>query len=149
MMIFNIMTDCEVVIPILIALGTSLICWIVVNVIFYPKLKIDDKIQYGKNNKMYLRVSNAHWLMDAYSIEGHVEYYRPKDTIQPYFTISHDSRPILRHKGPFISFQINEEEDTKECLEQQGRIKLIISFQNCFGIKHSEQSDFIQLVELR
>lgn len=149
MMIFSIVWAEDVVTPVLIAFGTSFLCWIIVNVILSPRLKIDDKIQHGKSNKKYLRVQNMHWLMNAYDVECYVEYYRPIDTTQPYYTISHEPRPILRNRGPFIVFQINEDDKTKECFEQQGRIKLIISYQNCFGIKHSEQSDYIQLTELR
>ena len=148
MMNINEFGNCEIILPVLIALGVSLFCWLIANVLLFPRLKIDDSIQNGRMSRKYLRVFNKHWLMNAYNIECYIEYYRPKDIVQPYYMISNDPRPILRNKGPYLSFYINTDDKTKECFEQQGKIKVIVSYQNCFGIKHIEQSPFIQLADV-
>lgn len=148
MMSISTTEKCEIILPIIIALGTSLLCWLVGNVLLLPNLNIDDKIQHGKNNRKYLRVANKHWLMNAYNVECYVEYYRPKDAVQPYYMVSHDPKPILRCKGPYLTFYINTDKAAKECFKQQGKIKVIVSYQNCFGIKHNTQSQFIPLIDV-
>lgn len=83
----SVMYECEIFWAIIIALATTLFCWLVANFIFCPRLSIDDKLQHGKKFK-FLRVENKHPIMNAYSVECYVEYYRKKEDTHPYYTIS-------------------------------------------------------------
>lgn len=140
------MITCNIVTPIVIGVVSGLLSSWLWWFLTTPTLELDNNIQYGRSNKKYVRLYNKHRFFTAYNIQCHIEYYHRYTDSQPYFTVSHTTKPILKpdKSGPYLTFVLNSEPQADKCFEENGKTRIIVSYQNRFGVSKS-----IELPELR
>lgn len=129
--------DCDMLYSLLIGIGSGIISsflfWLILNIVFFPKVSVDDQIQ-SKNGKEYIRVFNRSWL-NVYGVVCRIEYvfenghkfFRTDQTI-----------PYLHKKDGWYRVILNGSQETNSFFEKGGgEIIIVITYQNRFGIKTS------------
>lgn len=132
---------------------SSLIFWILLNIISIPKIQIDDEVQYGRR-KNYLRIYNKSFV-DVYEVVCYIEYryneassfYRTTNTLPNLkrrigkYTISLGRNANSSRMGKDVS-------KTDDFFSKdKGTIVITLTYQNRFGIKRTLKPKSIEYIK--
>ena len=150
------MADCDVINSIAIGVFSgiisSLIVWILLNVVSIPRIQIDDEKQYGKRRN-YLRVYNKSWL-DVFEVVFYVEYQLSDGS--SFFRTANPLPNLKRKTGKYIiplgrnisTLQPKNNSKTDVFfLQSKGTIVVTITYQNRFGIKRTCKPKKIEYIK--
>lgn len=150
------MADCNIInsiiIGVLSGIISSLIVWMLLNVISIPRIQIDDEIQYGKR-KNYLRIYNKSWL-DVFEVVYSVEYQFSDGS---YFFRTANPIPNLKRKEGRGTIPLGRNTSTMQSknnsktdaffLQSKGTIVVTITYQNRFGVKRTCKPKKIEYIK--
>lgn len=141
------MNECDIIYSIVIGVFTgiisSLIAWVLLNILLIPQVQIDDEIQYGRQ-KNYLRIYNKSRL-DVFEVVCYLEYKHHDGSS---FFRTTDPLPNLKRKtgkhaitlGRNVSSSLSSKSISKTdtfFMQDNGIITVTITYQNRFGVKRT------------
>lgn len=144
---------CSVLLGVISGLLSSIITWIILNLIFITRVKVDDEIQYGKR-KNYIRIYNKS-LFDVYEVICYLEF--KFDDGSSFYRMDNPLPNLKRRSGKYIvalGRNLQEMQGKKNLSrtdsffsQDEGEIVVTITYQNRFGIKHTPKPAIIKYVK--
>lgn len=123
---------CSLIIGVISGVCSSFIVWIMLNILFVPKISTDDLIQYKGKNKEFIRIFNKS-NFNVYTVICRIEYLFPNG--HRYYRTD-QTMPFLKRKDGWYKVALNGSAETNRFFENaKGQILLVITYQNRFGIK--------------
>lgn len=128
--------NCEImyslIIGVISGVFSSFIVWVMLNILFVPKISTDDLIQYKGKNKEFIRIFNKS-IFNVYTVVCRIEYLFPNG--HRYYRTD-QTMPFLKRKDGWYKVALNGSSETNRFFENpKGQILLVITYQNRFGIK--------------